>query len=76
MLYAHRYTMPSIQIAIQNKFHQMLRKEAIEQGLFMTKYKPSIVQLFFSQQSTKDLVNSDGDFCLQGYAVDQPSHYI
>ena len=34
------------------------------QGLFMTKYKPSIVQLFFSQQSTKDLVNLDSDFCL------------
>lgn len=42
-----------------------LIEEAVQgQGLFMTKYKPSIVQLFFSQQATKDLVNLDGDFCL------------
>ncbi|STX37318.1 Uncharacterised protein [Legionella feeleii] len=34
------------------------------QGLFMTRNKPTIVQLFFSQQATKDLVHLDGDFCL------------
>ena len=47
-----------------HEYHDDLVEAVNDQGLFMTKYKPSIVQLFFSQQSTKDLVNLDSDFCL------------